>query len=328
MFKILSVSGGGFMGLYAASVLAGLEEEYGGPLGDYFDLIAGTSVGGIIGLGLASGSSAASIKQAFIEYGPTVFSGSPPKPSKLAAMAEMAMTLFSPKYDSSGLSRIVDEIVGHDLKIGDLRRRIIVPAVNMTKGAPQIFKTAHCPQFRRDYKLFVRDVALATSAAPTFFPLHKIGGELFADGGLYANSPDLLALHEAEHFLKIPSEEIHVLSVGTTTSRFSFSNSAGTNLGIVGWMQEQRLPNVMIASNQALADFMMTHKLGNRYVRVDREQSKEQERSLALDVASPTAIDDLQALGEASLRDLLGLNASQPFFESAAQAPKFFNGGL
>lgn len=72
-------------------------------------------------------------------------------------------------------------------------------------------------------------VALAHSAAPTFFPLRKIRGELFADGGLYANSPDHLALHEAEHFLEERLEDISVLSIGTTTSRFSFSNSGETD---------------------------------------------------------------------------------------------------
>ena len=326
MFKILSISGGGFLGLYAASVLAGVEEEYGAPLGEYFDLIAGTSVGGIIALGLANGSRASEIQEAFVASGPSIFTADPPKTGKLAAARELLSNALKPKYSADPLGQIVDEIVGHGRTIGDLKRRALIPTVNLTKGAPQVFKTAHCPQFKRDFKLSVRDVALATSAAPTFFPVHKIGGELFADGGMFANSPDLLALHEAEHFLEVPAEDIHVLSVGTTTSRFSFSNSGGKNLGIAGWLQDQRLPNVMIASNQAIVDFMMKHKLGDRYTRVDREQSKEQERSLALDVASSTAIDDLRALGEASLRDLVGGGAVARFFDAKAPEPKFYNG--
>ena len=85
--------------------------------------------------------------------------------------------------------------------MGDLQHRVIIPAVNLTKGAPQMFKTAHHADFKRDHRLRLVDVALATAAAPTFFPISSIGDELFADGGLFANSPDLLALHEAEHFL-------------------------------------------------------------------------------------------------------------------------------
>ena len=60
------------------------------------------------------------------------------------------------------------------------------------------------------------DAALATSAAPTFFPVHRIKGELFADGGLYANAPDQLALHEAEYFLEVGLPDIAMLSIGTT----------------------------------------------------------------------------------------------------------------
>jgi hypothetical protein len=86
--------------------------------------------------------------------------------------------------------------------------------------------------------------------APTFFPLHRIAGELFADGGLYANSPDHLALHEAEHFLEQNLEHISILSIGTTTAKFSFSNTGETNLGWMGWMDNQRLPRVMIAAQQ------------------------------------------------------------------------------
>ncbi|MFC7698268.1 patatin-like phospholipase family protein [Bradyrhizobium sp. GCM10028915] len=82
----------------------------------------------------------------------------------------------------------------------------------------------------------VVDVALATSAAPAFFSLHQIRGELFADGGLYANSPDHLALHEAEYFLEQPLKDISILSIGTTTSRFSFRiRERSISVGWDGW---------------------------------------------------------------------------------------------
>src|SRR5262249_33903737 len=152
-------------------------------------------------------------------------------------------------------------------------------------GSPQVFKTDHHPTFVRDWRLPLVDVALATSAAPTFFPLHRIGSELFADGGLYANSPDQLALHQAEHFLEQELADISLLSIGTTTSKFSFSNAASTDLGWIGWMENQRLPRVMIAAQQLNADFMLGHRLKDRYLRIDHDQSPEQERQLALDSA-------------------------------------------
>jgi patatin-like phospholipase/acyl hydrolase len=122
---------------------------------------------------------------------------------------------------------------------------------------------------------------------------------LFADGGLYANSPDLLAVHEAEHFFKRDVGDIFLLSVGTTTAQFSFAHAHGRQLGALGWMREQRLVNVMIAAQQYSVDFMMKHRLGDRYLRLDAVQSKEQERHLALDVATVQAQKTIKGLAEA-----------------------------
>jgi uncharacterized protein len=254
-FHILCLSGGGFLGLYTASVLVALEEQFGAPIAKKFDLLAGTSIGGIIALGLAAEKPAAEIQKAFIEHGPKIFSPDPPPQWGVAKKYALTKNATGPKYGAAVLRSTIETIVGKGKKIGDLTHRVIIPTVNLTKGSPQVFKTDHHQTFVRDWKLAVVDVALATSAAPTFFPLHKIGSELFADGGLYANSPDQLALHEAEHFLQQDLTEIKLLSIGTTASKFSFSNAASTNLGWMGWMENQRLPRVMIAAQQLNADF-------------------------------------------------------------------------
>jgi patatin-like phospholipase/acyl hydrolase len=249
-FQILSLSGGGYLGLYTACVLAELESSAARPLASCFDLIAGTSIGGIIALGLAKGTSAEAIRDSFINEGPKIFSVKPPPQTLVTKRWSLRVNATRAKYLSGALRRTIESIVGKDSKIGDLNHRVMIPTVNLTKGSPQVFKTDHHPTFVRDWKVPIVDVALATSAAPTFFPLHRIGGELFADGGLYANSPDELALHEAEYFLDQPRSGISVLSIGTTTAKFSFSNSAETDLGWMGWMDNQRLPRVMIASQQ------------------------------------------------------------------------------
>jgi patatin-like phospholipase/acyl hydrolase len=87
--------------------------------------------------------------------------------------------------------------------MSDLVRPVVIPAVCLTKGGPKVFKTGHHPRFVLDWRLPVSDVALATSAAPTYFPAHRIGDDLYADGGMFANSPDMIALHEAEQFLGV-----------------------------------------------------------------------------------------------------------------------------
>lgn len=325
-FQILCLSGGGFLGLYSAAVAAAIEEETGRPLGDSFDLIAGTSVGGIIALGLAAGTPAARIRDAFIERGGDIFSDRPP-PNWLGEGWQLLTGVAKARYPQKQLRATVDAIVPREMTLGDLGKPVLIPAVNLTKGQPQVFKTAHHPSFKRDWRLAVADVALATSAAPTFFPIHHIGGEMFADGGLYANSPDQIALHEAEHFLKRSVAEIRMLSIGTTTSSFSFSNAIGHNLGSWGWMKRQRLTSAMIASQQLNTDYMMQHRLGDHYVRIDRIQSKEQERQLRLDVASRAAIADLLALAEASVREHLPRAATQNILSHRAPPATFHHRG-
>jgi patatin-like phospholipase/acyl hydrolase len=319
------LSGGGYLGLYTAAVLAELEAESGEAICGRFDLIAGTSVGGIIALGLAAGAPAAKIRDAFLEHGPTIFSNRSPPQTWLAKKASLLGNAGRSKFRVAGLRAVIEMIVGPKTTIGDLRHRVLVPAVNLTKGRPQVFKTCHHPTFIRDWRLKVVDVALATSAAPTFFPLHAIGGELFGDGGLYANAPDQLALHEAEHFLEQAVGEVHLLSVGTTTAKFSFSNAVNPDMGWMAWMDDQRLPSVMIASQQINTDAVVKHRLGDRYLRIDQAQSKEQERYLALDVATSGAQRDLQGLAEASAREHLPNPRLKAMLCHTAIPPQFFH---
>jgi predicted acylesterase/phospholipase RssA len=215
---------------------------------------------------------------------------------------DLGRYIHKPKYGSEALRRTVNSIVGDETKIGNLKHPVIVPAINLTKGRPQLFKTPHHPDFSTDLHLKVADVALATAAAPTYFPIAEIGDALFADGGLYANSPDLLALHEAQHFFGQRDESVYLLSVGTTTSQFSFAHATGRHLGAFGWWRDQRLVSAMIASQQYSVDFMIGHRLGERYLRLDAEQSREQERYLALDVATEDAQRTIRGLAAATVQ--------------------------
>lgn len=323
-FQILCLSGGGFRGLFAAEALAGLEDAAGVGLAQCFDLIAGTSIGGIIALGLAAGTPARQIADAFREHGKTVFANAPVRKGGLAPLLALMGNARRARHRSEPLARLVSDLTGEGVKIGDLKTRVMIPAVNLTKGRPQVFKTPHHPSFVRDHRLSLVDVALATSAAPTYFPLHSIGGELFADGGLYANAPDLLVLHEAEHFLGQSLDDVHVLSVGTTTAQFSLAHAIGADLGWLGWMKGQRLAQAMIGAQQINADAMLGHRLGARYLRIDTTQSPEQAAHLGLDVATPEAALTLAGLAEAVLRDNLGRPVLTEFLAHRAPKPVFF----
>jgi uncharacterized protein len=322
-FQILCLSGGGFLGLYSISLLAAIEEQFGAPLAAHFDLIAGTSVGGIIALGLAAEVPAQAIKRAFEQNGGTIFSDRNPPTTKVGAMLDVFRSLRGPKYEADALRSTIERIIGKETKLGDLKHPCIIPTVCLTKGGPQLFKTDHHVNFRRDYRLHAVDVALATSAAPTYFPIAEIDDQLYVDGGLYANAPDLLALHEAEHFFKADVNVIRMLSIGTTTSNFSFAHTSGRHYGLWKWASNQRLVRAMISSQQQIAELMAGHRLGDRYLRLDLSQSPEQERSLSLDAASDDAQRTIRAMASvtsqastnsAILSEMMAHIAPQPIF--------------
>ena len=116
-FRILSLSGGGFLGLYTIAVLRELEAVAGRPLARCFDLLAGTSVGGIIALALSKEVSVAAIQEAFEKNGSKIFSDRPAPNGKFQELLELRRSLFASKYDSQPLRTTIGEIVGADTLI-------------------------------------------------------------------------------------------------------------------------------------------------------------------------------------------------------------------
>ena len=154
-----------------------------------------------------------------------------------------------------------------------------------------------------DNHIPVRDVALATSAAPMFFPIASVDGQLFVDGGLFAQSPDLVAIHEAEHVLGVDRNAIRLLSIGTTTSKYSLSETDGTDYGLVNWAYNSRLWRAIISTQQQIVDYMSRNLLSNQYVRIDALQSEAQQTELGLDVASEEARRIITGLAENAMRE-------------------------
>jgi uncharacterized protein len=324
-FQILSLSGGGYFGLYTISILSDIEERVGPPLATHFDLIAGTSVGGIIAIGIANEVPAARIKEAFERNGTQIFSARHPPKTAAGKFFDVLRCAVKPKYDPDALRKTIIDIIGADTRIGDLKHPCIIPTVCLTKGGPQIFKTSHHPDFSRDHRLKAVDVALATAAAPSYFPVAEIEDGLYADGGLYANSPDLIALHEAEHFFGVAIADIRMLSVGTTTSKFSFAHDAGTRFGLLQWTMGQRLVQAILSSQQQIVDHVARHRLGSSYVRLDAQQSREQERALSLDTAHPDAQKTIRAMAAVTVQAALANPDLDPFLSHISASPKFFH---
>jgi len=295
------LSGGGYRGLFTIEILARLEEKMGRPLHECFDLIAGTSIGGIIAIGLGMGKSAADIRASFLQHGETVFP--PPAKGKIRKATSFYRALSNPLYKAEALRAIVGEVVGEGTRIADSQTRLLVPAFNVTTGRVQIFKTPHYHTLTEDQHLAAVDVAMATSAAPLYFPLAKIGSAYFADGGLVANSPDACAIHEAIHFAdERDMRRIRVLSIGTTDAPVGMPASLAGNWGIKSWITDFRLLSVFFAAQSQLVDFTVKHDLGDSYLRIDASLSKDHSVDVGLDVAGKDRRGTLIAAAETAYR--------------------------
>lgn len=221
MFKILVVDGGGIKGTMPAALLAQLEEGLGGrKISDYFDLMVGTSTGGIIVIGMGLGMSAREILSFYEDDGPAIFRRSWLR-EKIPPQLQSMMQVFFTKYDHKPLREALEKSFSNR-RFGDSGKRLVIPSINADTGAPYLYKTPHTDYYKYDWRLSAVDIAMATSAAPTFFPVHiNQNGLPLIDGGLWANNPVMVALTEAHCVLGRSLEDIRVLSLGCTSTPLS-----------------------------------------------------------------------------------------------------------
>ncbi len=298
--RILALAGGGYLGVYTACVLAELEAAAGEPLGRRFDLIAGTSVGGILAVALAFEVPMAQVVRLFMEKGSEIFSSRAPPSTRVGRLIDLSRSVFGPKYGGEALRTALAEHLA-EATLADARHALAVPAVDISHSTTKIFKTPHADASRGDERVRAVDVAMATSAAPAYFPAVRIGDSLYADGGLFAVAPDQVALHEAEHFMGVDAGQVRMLSIGTATANYQPDEDVAIDDGAVGWLTDGRLILTLVSVQQQHVQAMMEQRLGERYLRLDAAWPRR--RSLGIDVATAEAGKLLCSLGRRSLRD-------------------------
>ncbi|MDD5008623.1 MAG: CBASS cGAMP-activated phospholipase [Syntrophorhabdaceae bacterium] len=207
-FQILSLDGGGIKGLFSAAVLAHLEEDFDVKISDHFDLIVGTSTGGIIALGLGIGMTPREIMQFYISKGPKIF------PNKRMYGIRQ---LYRNKYNPFELEHALKECFGKK-RLAESRKRLVIPSYNIGEDNVYLFKTPHHEDLKRDYKVPIWKVAMATSAAPTYLPVFSgVDNIRLIDGGVWANNPTMVGIVEAVSKLNMSLDNIRILSLGTTS---------------------------------------------------------------------------------------------------------------
>jgi len=231
-FKILCVDGGGIKGTYSAFLLAALEKQLAGgkSLGQFFDMVTGTSTGSLIALGLAAGRTAKEIADAYEKDGGKIFCDH----GFFHRSARTIRQLFThARYHPKQLEATLHELL-KEKTLSDAVNYVCVPVTVINNYAPRVYKTRHS-QSHSWNNVTLKHLALASSAAPTFFPLvesEAVEGTLYADGGLFANNPSLVALIEALRIFVGPDSErkefdsVSILSIGSFPSQVSFTLSS------------------------------------------------------------------------------------------------------
>ena len=237
-FRILSLNGGGIKGAFSAAALTAIENEYKCKIVDYFDLVAGTSTGGLIAVGLGAGVKAEKILSLYKDKGEVIF-------PQGCALWRMIRRVMSKKYEDYGLKSAVSEIVTDEKgakRLMDSCCRLLISSFSADNGEMRYFTTPHADSCKTDGEVSMIDVALATSAAPTYFQpanvAHGCSVGRYLDGGVGANMPALAAVLHAVHHLGVAPSQIDVLSIGTTTKDMGYINMPK---GIRGWLSKGRI---------------------------------------------------------------------------------------
>ena len=307
-FRVLSLDGGGIRGAFSAACLAKLESSVGRPITDYFDLITGTSTGGIIALALGLGVPTETIRDMYEHNGVRIFTRRQRQRPLLKVSFPLWITkrlgllpasldvnsFVQARYTSAVLENILVDLFQDRTLEMVATTRLVIPAIDLIKGSPVTFKTPHQPNFVRDRHLRAADVALATAAAPTYFPAAAFNNSLYCDGGLWANNPSVVGYAEAMKILQVCSEpgaplfdhaDVRLLSIGTGIPRYFFK-PRHDNDGISGW--GPHLFEVSSGAQSQGAHFKAQYLVGSdRYRRIDFEMPE-----------SPWPLDAVDRLSE------------------------------
>ncbi len=236
-WRILSIDGGGIRGIIPATILAAIEEKTGKHISELFDLIAGTSTGGILTLGLTKPNgkgqptyTAQELCELYKENIPRIFK----RPRSWWG------NLLTPKYRSFAFQEVLKEAIG-DCRLKDSLNDILIPCYDIEHRLPYIFKSSLARE-QSEYDFLMRDVALAASASPTLFypvriPRARAAGRTIClvDGGVFANNPSISALAEIKSMYPSGQDKILLVSIGTGKSTRPLSDEAVSLWGYVQW---------------------------------------------------------------------------------------------
>jgi uncharacterized protein len=327
-FKILSIDGGGIKGLYSSTILEHFEGKFNCLLSDYFDLLCGTSTGGLIALAASLKIPMAKVSEFYQQEGPKIFPKQkafwlPQVFGKKITLGDIKQVFWGGKFSDEPLRKALEEIFG-ERKIGESNNYLCIPTYTVTEARAWVFKKDHHDLDRDDKARYV-DVALATSAAPTFLPLAEIpyyDHKQFIDGGVWANNPTLTGLIEALKFFVGAGKEfdsIKILSIS------SLSVAGGKPPGLKRrrsfWNWKKDLFETSMTGQSQFSEYFMNQIKEISEVHIDyfriptADIAREQEDHVQLDVATPNALNLIKGKGNDMAEKYKKMPEITAFFE-------------
>lgn len=263
-YRVLALDGGGLRGIFTAAVLAEAEDTFGAAFLKSFDLMVGTSTGGILALGLAAGRSCAEMLDFYRDVGPRIF-----------ARPRRFRRIVMPKYDRRILDTILQQEFGPAATMNELNTAVCVTAYDLVTGTNRVWKDDHSPLLRGGGVLPVWKVAAATSAAPTYFaPVQLHATDSHIDGGVWGNNPAMVGITEAVRYAGRGLDEIRLLSIGTTSQVLQVADhQTALSMGIKDWIF--KLLGLLQGSSSNANDHQARLLLGeDHYLRIDSERAR------------------------------------------------------
>jgi uncharacterized protein len=287
---ILSIDGGGIRGIIPGRILVALEEKLKQKSGnkdariaDYFDLIAGTSTGGILTCAYLCPDlknpanpprpkfNASEVVDLYLERGDEIFN------IPVRHKIRTAGGTLDEKYPVKELEDALDDYFG-DTRLSQLLKPCLISSYDIKRRQVHFF-TQHDAVKNEGWDYLVKDVARATSAAPTYFEtakvksLTKINYPLI-DGGVCVNNPALCAYAEAQNKLKVAASDMVILSLGTGFEKKSYDYNSAKDWGLLRWVQP--LINIMMSGVSEVVDYQLRQIFSavgapDHYLRINTE---------------------------------------------------------
>jgi patatin-like phospholipase/acyl hydrolase len=287
--RVLAIDGGGIRGLIPALVLTELELRTGRRSFEMFDLIAGTSTGGILACALCAPDPlpASDLVELYTGEGPKIFDRS------LFQRIRSADGLLDEKYDDAALDRALERFLEHK-RLAETRPDLIVPSYDTALPGPYFFKTTKAKETPEadDFPLSI--VARATSAAPTYFEALEAGDKALVDGGVFATNPAMCALAEVLNQENVRPRDVVLLSLGCGQHTEKHSFDQIKDWGLVGWARP--ILDVVFDGVSDAVDYQLQRVLDpERYLRLQVELTLASDH---LDDASEDNLAKLQGQAE------------------------------